>query len=57
MIGAKLGGSSGSIIVLNEEKPDFLLDYKPSRELLQELAKIDPDPSGRQVSKVVKLVP
>ena len=57
VIGTKLGGSSGSIIVLSEEKPDFLLDFKPSEDLQKKLAKFDVDPTQKQIDKVLKLVP
>ena len=33
--GVKLAGSSGAVIILSEEKPEFLLDFKPSKELSQ----------------------
>jgi mevalonate kinase len=57
VIGAKLGGSSGSIIILDEGKPDFLLDYKPHPDLLKELEKYDSSPSENQISQVIKLKP
>ncbi|UCG68044.1 MAG: hypothetical protein JSV09_09400, partial [Thermoplasmata archaeon] len=50
--GAKLTGSSGSVIVLCDEKPDFLLDYTPSKELEQQLSE---DLHGSQISSVIRL--
>lgn len=57
VIGAKLGGSSGSIIILSEEKPDFLLDFKPSDGLQKQLSKFDANPTEKQISQILKLVP
>ena len=57
VIGAKLGGSSGSIIILDEEKPDFLLDFKPNPILIKELAKFDSKPTENQINQVIKLKP
>lgn len=50
--GAKLTGSSGSVIVLSEEPPDFLLEYEPSTELEQQLSE---GLHGSQISSVVRL--
>jgi galactokinase/mevalonate kinase-like predicted kinase len=50
--GVKLAGSSGAIVVLSDEKPEFLLDFQPSNRINQQL---DDDLQGRQVSSVVRL--
>ena len=57
VIGAKLGGSSGSLIILNEEKPNFLLDFILSEKLQKELKQFDANPSKNQIFQVLKLVP
>ncbi|MFX0090641.1 MAG: mevalonate kinase [Candidatus Hodarchaeota archaeon] len=54
IIGAKLVGSSGSIIILSEEKPEFLFDFNPSKELNKELPY---DSSEPQISEIVRLKP
>ncbi|MFX0063308.1 MAG: mevalonate kinase, partial [Candidatus Hermodarchaeota archaeon] len=51
-IGAKLGGSSGSLIILNEEKPVFLFDFKPSQELKRNCTY---DSSYPEISEIIKL--
>ena len=57
VIGAKLGGSSGSIIILNEEKPDFLLDFKLSKKLIKIVKKLDANLIEKQISQIIKLIP
>jgi len=57
VIGAKLGGSSGSIIILNEIRPDFLLDFNLSEKLQKKLKKFDLNPSKKQINQVFKLTP
>ncbi|MFX1534011.1 MAG: mevalonate kinase [Promethearchaeota archaeon] len=51
-IGAKLGGSSGSLIILSEERPEFLFDFKPSRELRRNLTY---DSSYPEISEIIRL--
>lgn len=50
--GVKLAGSSGLVVVLCEEKPDFFLDFKPSKQLSQYL---DSDLQGPEISSVIPL--
>jgi len=54
VLGVKLGGSSGSLVILSEEKPEFLLDFSPKIELKgkQELFQLE-----SQIDKIIKLVP
>ncbi len=56
VLGAKLGGSSGSIIILNEKRPDFLIDFNPSEKLRKKLKLFDLDPSKKQINQVFKLI-
>ena len=49
--GVKLAGSSGAVIILSEEKPDFLLDFKPSKKLYKQL---DTDFQA-QISSIIPL--
>ncbi len=57
VIGAKLGGSSGSLIILSEEKPYFLLDFILSEKLQKKIKKFDRNPIENQINQVLKLVP
>ncbi len=57
VMGAKLGGSSGSIIILSDEKPEFLFDFKPSPSLLKKLEKFDKNPDQKQISEIIELQP
>ena len=50
--GVKLAGSSCSVVVLSEENPEFLLDFKPSKELSQHF---NEDLRGHQISSVIRL--
>ncbi|MFX1251394.1 MAG: mevalonate kinase [Promethearchaeota archaeon] len=52
VIGAKLGGSSGSLIILSEEKPEFLFDFKPSQKLKKDCTY---DASYPEISEIIKL--
>ncbi|MCK4238771.1 MAG: hypothetical protein KAX33_06600, partial [Candidatus Lokiarchaeota archaeon] len=57
VIGAKLGGSSGSLIILSEEKPNFLLDFILSEKLQKKMKQFDANPSENQIFQVLKLEP
>ncbi|MFX0183661.1 MAG: hypothetical protein ACFE95_11315 [Candidatus Hodarchaeota archaeon] len=54
VLGAKLGGSSGSIVILSEEKPEFLIDFKPKKESIQ---LISSESLGCQIDQIIKLKP
>ncbi|MFX0212099.1 MAG: hypothetical protein ACFFDT_39365, partial [Candidatus Hodarchaeota archaeon] len=51
---AKLVGSSGSLVILSDEKPDFLLNFKLNESLSKEYNLVISEPI---ISDVFKLKP